>query len=124
MIGAAAGLWIPHNLKMHMRCTAQQIVHRAWRRASPLLVRVRTVFRAPVGRTAEFVMPSGQGNGEDASAGGTGRAGPEVEGKEEEDKEECGWCKWMKAGGCADEFEVGMAWHGGWYCCALACLHT
>lgn len=25
---------------------------------------------------------------------------------EKEDKEECGWCRWMKGGGCKDEFEV------------------
>mmetsp|Transcript_12591 Transcript_12591/g.27201 ORF Transcript_12591/g.27201 Transcript_12591/m.27201 type:complete len:150 (+) Transcript_12591:52-501(+) len=25
---------------------------------------------------------------------------------EEEDKEECGWCRWMKAGACKAEFEV------------------
>ncbi|GFR50513.1 hypothetical protein Agub_g12780, partial [Astrephomene gubernaculifera] len=25
---------------------------------------------------------------------------------DEENEEECGWCKWMKAGGCKDEFQV------------------
>ena len=23
-----------------------------------------------------------------------------------EEKQECGWCKWMKAGGCGAEFQV------------------
>ncbi|KAG2493759.1 hypothetical protein HYH03_007981 [Edaphochlamys debaryana] len=26
--------------------------------------------------------------------------------EEEEDEEECGWCKWMKAGGCKEPFQV------------------
>ena len=25
---------------------------------------------------------------------------------QKETKEECGWCKWMKAGGCSAEFTV------------------
>ena len=29
--------------------------------------------------------------------------------KEEEEEEECGWCKWMKGGGCKAQFEVGSA---------------
>jgi hypothetical protein len=24
-----------------------------------------------------------------------------------EDQEECGWCRWMKAGGCKEQFDVG-----------------
>ncbi|KAF5830034.1 GCK domain-containing protein [Dunaliella salina] len=30
----------------------------------------------------------------------------EHQGQKEEDKEECSWCRWMKAGGCKSQFEV------------------
>mmetsp|Transcript_2602 Transcript_2602/g.5980 ORF Transcript_2602/g.5980 Transcript_2602/m.5980 type:complete len:117 (-) Transcript_2602:643-993(-) len=30
----------------------------------------------------------------------------EHQGEKEQDKEECSWCRWMKAGGCKSQFEV------------------
>lgn len=33
-----------------------------------------------------------------------------VEAVKEEEKEECGWCKWMKGGECKPEFVVSTFW--------------
>ncbi|KAG2425769.1 hypothetical protein HXX76_013394 [Chlamydomonas incerta] len=40
---------------------------------------------------------------EEATEPGPSGAGEQ---KGEEDEEECGWCKWMKGGGCKDSFQV------------------
>jgi len=41
---------------------------------------------------------------EETAGSNAGAAAPV--GDEKQGKEECGWCKWMKAGGCSEEFEV------------------
>jgi len=41
--------------------------------------------------------------------------------KETESKEECGWCKWMKAGGCSKEFTVRTRASRAYYSLTYAC---
>lgn len=40
------------------------------------------------------------------SSGDNEAGAPDAAGQPAGEKEECGWCKWMKAGGCKAEFEV------------------
>jgi hypothetical protein len=39
-----------------------------------------------------------------------GSPGGRAPATKEDDKEECAWCKYMKAGGCRDPFEVRSVW--------------
>lgn len=50
-------------------------------------------------------MSSEGGATKEAAAGKEASTSSQVA-VEEDDKEECGWCKWMKAGGCKAQFEV------------------